>query len=102
MCPVRLALVVTFPAVKEAPVPVMFVPTNADGVPSAGVTSVGEVERTTSPVPVHVKRDEVANAVTFAVAPVLFPRTVFAATCGSCASVRALFAIPIVTAEPPT
>ena len=33
--PVRLALVVTLPAVKPEAVPVMFVPTNAEGVPSA-------------------------------------------------------------------
>ena len=41
--PVRLAFVVTFPAVRPAAVPVMFVPTSAVGVPSAGVTSVGLV-----------------------------------------------------------
>jgi hypothetical protein len=50
--PVRLALVVTVPAVKLAPVPVMLVPTSADGVPSAGVTRVGEVAKTSAPVPV--------------------------------------------------
>jgi hypothetical protein len=50
--PVRFALVVTLPAVKPAAVPVMFVPTRADGVPKAGVTSVGEVDITTLPVPV--------------------------------------------------
>ena len=50
--PVRLALVVTVPAVKPAAVPVMFVPTKADGVPSAGVTNVGDVDITTLPVPV--------------------------------------------------
>ena len=33
-------------------VPVMFVPTRAVGVPSAGVTSVGEVANTKAPVPV--------------------------------------------------
>lgn len=32
--------------------PVAFVRTRAEGVPSAGVTSVGEMERTTFPVPV--------------------------------------------------
>jgi hypothetical protein len=52
--PVRFALVVVFPAVKLAAVPVMFVPTSADGVPSAGVTSVGLVLRTVAPVPVEV------------------------------------------------
>ena len=50
--PVRLALVVTLPAVKPAAVPVMFVPTSADGVPKAGVTKVGDVAKTSAPVPV--------------------------------------------------
>jgi hypothetical protein len=50
--PVKLAFVVTLPAVRPAAVPVMFVPTNADGVPSAGVTSVGLVANTLAPVPV--------------------------------------------------
>jgi hypothetical protein len=35
-------------------VPVMLVPTNAVGVPNAGVTKVGLVDRTTEPVPVAV------------------------------------------------
>jgi hypothetical protein len=52
IAPVKLALVVTLPAVKPAAVPVMFVPTNADGVPSAGVMSVGEVAKTRAPEPV--------------------------------------------------
>ena len=51
--PVRLALVVTVPAVKLAAVPVMFVPTRADGVPKAGVTSVGLFDSTLLPVPVE-------------------------------------------------
>ena len=50
--PVRLAFVVTFPAVKPAAVPVMFVPTSALGVPRAGVTSVGLVANTNDPEPV--------------------------------------------------
>lgn len=50
--PVRLALVVTLPAVKPEAVPVMFVPTKADGVPNAGVTKVGLVAKTAAPVPV--------------------------------------------------
>ena len=50
--PVKLAFVVTLPAVKPAAVPVMFVPTNALGVPSAGVTSVGDVANTNDPEPV--------------------------------------------------
>lgn len=41
--PVRLALVVTFPAVRFAAVPLIFVPTKADGVPSAGVINTGDV-----------------------------------------------------------
>ena len=53
--PVKLALVVTLPAVKPAAVPVMFVPTNALGVPRAGVTNVGDVAKAnTVPVPVVV------------------------------------------------
>jgi hypothetical protein len=52
--PVRLAFVVTLPAVKPDAVPVMFVPTSAEGVPKAGVTSVGEFDNTTLVVPVLV------------------------------------------------
>jgi hypothetical protein len=52
IAPVKLALVVTFPAVRPAAVPVMFVPTKADGVPRAGVTSVGDVANTKEPEPV--------------------------------------------------
>lgn len=52
--PVRLALVVTLPAVSPEAVPVMFVPTKADGVPRAGVTKVGLVAKTTEPEPVDV------------------------------------------------
>jgi hypothetical protein len=52
--PVRFALVVTLEAVKAVAVPVMFVPTNADGVPSAGVTRVGLFDSTTFVVPVEV------------------------------------------------
>lgn len=54
MGPVRLAFVVTFPAVNPAAVPVMFVPTKEDGVPRAGVINVGDVESTALPVPVEV------------------------------------------------
>ena len=50
--PVKLAFVVTLPAVNPEAVPVMFVPTNAEGVPSAGVTNVGLVANTAEPVPV--------------------------------------------------
>ena len=50
--PARLAFVVTVPAVKPAAVPVILVPINADGVPNAGVTKVGEVANTATPEPV--------------------------------------------------
>ena len=54
IAPVKFALVITLPAVSPAAVPVIFVPTKAEGVPSAGVTNVGLVDRTTEPVPVDV------------------------------------------------
>ena len=61
--PERLALVVTvaaFPPIfKLAAVPVILVPTKAEGVPKAGVTSVGEVDNTTPPVPVEAAVDPV-------------------------------------------
>jgi hypothetical protein len=50
--PVKFALVVTLPAVKPEAVPVMFVPTKAEGVPKAGVTKVGELANTKAPEPV--------------------------------------------------
>jgi hypothetical protein len=50
--PVKLALVVTLPAVRPEAVPVMFVPTKADGVPRAGVTKVGLLANTKAPDPV--------------------------------------------------
>lgn len=50
--PVRLALVVTLLAVNEVAVPVIFVPTKALGVSSAGVTNVGLVANTNAPEPV--------------------------------------------------
>jgi len=50
--PVRFALVVVFPAVKPAAVPVTLVITPEAGVPRAGVTSVGLVFKTLLPVPV--------------------------------------------------
>ena len=65
--PVKLAFVVTVvavvavvavaafpPILSPAAVPVMFVPTSAEGVPRAGVTSVGDVLRTLFPDPVLV------------------------------------------------
>ncbi len=47
-----VASVVALPAVKLAAVPLIFVPTNALGVPKAGVTNVGELAKTTLPAPV--------------------------------------------------
>ena len=52
MGPVRLALVVTFPAVNPDAVPVTLVITPEAGVPRAGVTRVGEVANTKAPEPV--------------------------------------------------
>jgi hypothetical protein len=50
--PVRFAFVVTVPAVSPAAVPVIFVPTRAEGVPKAGVTRTGLDAKTTAPLPV--------------------------------------------------
>src|SRR3989344_14452 len=97
--PERLALVVTVPAVKFAAVPEMFVPTSADGVPRAGVTRVAEGERTPSPVPVQVKRDEVASEVASAVALVTFARTELADTCARLANGRSPVT-PVVSGKP--
>ena len=41
-------------AVKSAAVPVMFVPTSAEGVPRSGVVREGLIEKTTFPLPVSV------------------------------------------------
>ena len=49
---VAVAANVAFPAVRLAAVPVILVPTNADGVPNAGVTNVGLVANTNDPLPV--------------------------------------------------
>ena len=57
--PVKFALVVTVPAVNPEAVPVILVPTKAEGVPRAGVTSVGEFDKTTPPVPVEAEVDPV-------------------------------------------
>lgn len=51
---VELEDALMFPAVKLDAVPVMFVPTKAEGVPRAGVTRVGLVASTTAPEPVVV------------------------------------------------
>jgi len=72
--------------------PVAFVRMTADGVPRAGVTSVGDVARTTSPVPVQVNKEEVATAEGTAEPPVLLPSTEFAA----------IAARPIEALVPPT
>ena len=48
----RLAFVVTVPAVRLAAVPEMFVPTSVVGLPSAGEVREGLVEKTASPDPV--------------------------------------------------
>lgn len=50
--PVFDTVSVARPAVKPAPVPVIFVPTSADGVHRAGVTKVGLVANTNAPLPV--------------------------------------------------
>ena len=50
--PVKLALVVTFPAVNPAAVPVMLVPTKLVGVPRSGVVKAGLVAKTKAPEPV--------------------------------------------------
>src|SRR5665213_2890866 len=50
--PVKLALVVTVPAVSPEAVPVALVRTAADGVPRLGVTKTGEVAKTAAPDPV--------------------------------------------------
>jgi hypothetical protein len=50
---VAVVAVAAFPPIDSpAAVPVMFVPTKADGVPNAGVTRVGLVANTADPVPV--------------------------------------------------
>ena len=46
----------TLEAVKAVAVPVILVPTRADGVPRAGVTKVGLVANTLAPVPVSSVR----------------------------------------------
>lgn len=47
---------------------------------NVGEAMVGEVARTTSPVPVQVKSEEVAMLAASAVAPVMFPSTLLAET----------------------
>src|SRR3990167_5826165 len=73
----KLPLVRFIPAGRS---PVALVRTIAEGVPSAGVTNVGDVALTTSPVPVQVKSDEVAIEAASAVEPVMFPKTELAET----------------------
>ena len=62
--PVRLALVVTLPAVNPEAVPVRLVATPEAGVPNAGVTSVGEVASTTLPEPVVATPRTCASSIT--------------------------------------
>lgn len=50
--PVRLAFVLTVPAVNPAAVPVIFVPTKVLGVPRFGVVRTGDIANTARPVPV--------------------------------------------------
>ncbi len=56
---VVLVELVAVPTVNPDAVPVMLVPTNAVGVPKAGVTKVGDVALTKTPVPVPVYSAEV-------------------------------------------
>ena len=57
---VALVAVAALPPIDNpAAVPVMFVPTNAVGVPRAGVTNVGLVANTTPPEPVEADVDPV-------------------------------------------
>lgn len=60
-----VANMVALPAVKLAAVPEMFVPTNALGVPKEGVTKVGELEKTTLPVPVIFVAEVKAETIWF-------------------------------------
>ena len=60
--------------------PVALVSVTEEGVPRAGVMNVGEVALATSPVPVQVKRDEVAMEEASAVEPVMLPRILLAET----------------------
>ena len=70
----------------------------AVAAPRVGVVKVGEVSRTTSPVPFQLKREDVATAVGVAVLPVRFPMTELAARVANMPSVT-LFA-PIVVVFP--
>jgi hypothetical protein len=94
------------PRVPVTPVesgsPVPFVSVIADGVPRFGVVNVGDVSRTTEPVPLQVKSDEVATAVTFPVAPVELPKIEFAAICARFVRETPFVARDSVPAEPPT
>jgi hypothetical protein len=56
---VVLVELVAVPTVNPDAVPVIFVPTNADGVPRLGVTKTGLVSLTKTPVPVPVYSAEV-------------------------------------------
>ena len=87
--PVKLAFVVTFPAVKPEAVPVKFVATPADGVPMFGVTNVGEVF-ITNVVPVPVWDAMLVALPTDVIGPVKFALV-------ACAAVtKAVVAIAVV------
>jgi hypothetical protein len=81
--PVRLALVVTVPAVRPAAVPVKLVATPEEGVPNAGVINVGDVCKTTAPVPVTPLDKSVAdNCLNVGTAvPVVGPANTVLAAC---------------------
>jgi len=92
--PVKLAFVVTLPAVKPDAVPVIFVPTNADGVPKAGVTKVGEFDNTLLPVPVEVVTPvPPCKTVKAVVKPVIDVMSEFAPLAAAPKLVRALAAV---------
>ncbi len=75
--PVRLALVVTVPAVRFAAVPVAFVSTTADGVPRFGVVNAGE---TSGALPLTVEAVVVLSVLYFDFVNAFAPR-VESATC---------------------
>lgn len=72
------------PEVRPVAVPVMFVPTRADGVPRAGVTRVGDVARTNQPVPVEVAPPRVSTiAPTVVSSSTVRAAAVIVAVCGT-------------------
>ena len=65
-----VATPVPHPVVPAIGKPVQEVSVPEDGVPSTGVTKVGEVERTALPVPVTVAKDSISKRHEAAVVPV--------------------------------